>query len=219
MLRSYLQHPIDAKIRRGPLPLPVGSFGPTQVGTLWTGTLPFHTQLRLVDVLLYHGQHGYLVSCIALAKGSAALIGERTSPGEVAAALREAWRPEVCALFIPHGRVAAAISPSHARVNADNFEVYQVSCKCVGPILVCSFRHAPRDTPPLSLVMQGVRGYAAGVGAGVGAGSGDRVVAGGGGGGLVRSPSGTGCMPWSPGGDAATAFVLGAPTASKARRR
>ena len=98
MWRSYLQHPIQTLHCTRPLPLPVGSFVPTQVGTLWTGTLPFHTQLRLVDVLLYHGQHGYLVSCLALAKGSAALIAERTSPGEAAAALREAWRPEVCAL-------------------------------------------------------------------------------------------------------------------------
>jgi hypothetical protein len=36
--------------------------------------------------------------------------------------------------------------------------------------------------------------------------------------GLERSPSG-GCMPWSPSGDAATSFVLGASTAAKARRR
>ena len=98
MQTMYCCTRVGAKILLGPLPLPVGSFVPTQVGTLWTGTLPFHTQLRLVDVLLYHGQHGYLVSCIALAKGSAALIAERTSPGEAAAALREAWRPEVCAL-------------------------------------------------------------------------------------------------------------------------
>ena len=63
-----------------------------QVGTLWVGVLPFHTQLRLVDVLLYHGMHGYLVGCLALARASAALVGSHATAQDAVVAIRNAWR-------------------------------------------------------------------------------------------------------------------------------
>jgi hypothetical protein len=128
-----------------------------------------------VDVLLYHGMHGYLVGCLALARASAALVGSHATAQDAVAAIRNAWR-----------------QPG------------------VGPPLMC--RQCERLLGFLNGLRAGaMQGDASSVALDGAEGAGTAA-------GLERSPSG-GCMPWSPSGDAATSFVLGASTAAKARRR
>jgi hypothetical protein len=70
---------------------PVAVFGPL-VARVWSGALPFHTQLRLIDALLYYGLHGYLCASLALVRASAGVLASVSSVTEFLASIQKSWR-------------------------------------------------------------------------------------------------------------------------------
>ena len=66
-------------------------FGPLLSG-LWTSVLPFHAVLRLVDVTLMHGLHGYLTASVALAKAAEGIVRSNDTVAGCVNGMAFSWR-------------------------------------------------------------------------------------------------------------------------------